>query len=179
MKDYKIDIRMIAVCLVLTLVSFSACTKKQTVKKTDEPKEVAENVDSEELDVHGKDFVSAKELSMIHFDYDSVSLSQEARKVLSKNADYLKKNSDFEILAEGHCDERGTIAYNLALGQKRAQTVRKYYTSLGIDGKRVGAVSFGEEKPVCYENTENCWAENRRGETKVRALKVAENGKMK
>lgn len=164
-------------CFFLAFV-FGSCSKKQIVKKVaEEPTimEEFEDVDSEELDIHGKDFVSAKKLASIHFDYDSSNLSQEARNVLSSNANYLKTISDLEILVEGHCDERGTVGYNLALGQERASTVRKYYISLGINPKMVGTISFGEEKPICIQNSEECWHQNRRAETKVRILKVVEN----
>lgn len=171
----------------LLAFSLSACPKKQQVKKNiDLDKETAENankdqVESEdnELDIHGKDFVESKDVGVIYFDYDSNQLSDEARKILSANAEFLKNQKDIEILTEGHCDERGTVGYNLALGQRRAATVRKYYISLGLNPKKIGSVSFGKEKPVCVENTEECWAKNRRGLTKIRTLKVVDNGKDK
>ena len=158
------------------IFSLTSCTKKKIVKKTEEPEEI-EDVESEELDIRGKDFVNTKHLAPIRFDYDSDSLSEESRKTLLTNADFLKENDDLEILAEGHCDDRGTIGYNLALGQKRASAVRKYYISLGIKPKRIGSLSFGKEKYVCLENTEECFSVNRRAETKVRALKVANGDK--
>ncbi|OGR83411.1 MAG: hypothetical protein A3A86_03145 [Elusimicrobia bacterium RIFCSPLOWO2_01_FULL_60_11] len=153
-------------CGFLTF-SFSACAKKQVVKPEDKLEE--EEVESEELDIHGKDFVESKNLSPIFFDYDSSSLSDEARKVLAGNAAYLKKSPDLEVLTEGHCDKRGTIGYNLALGQRRAASVRLYYVSLGIEAGRAGSLSYGKEKPLCIEDSEDCWAQNRRVQTKVRA----------
>lgn len=177
-KDMSnIKVKMTWGLSALLIFSFMACSKKQVIKKADEPKQVAEDISSEELDIHGKDFMSSQELVTIYFNYDSYNLSPEAREILSKNATYLKKNDELEILAEGHCDDRGTISYNLALGQKRSQIVRNYYTSLGIEGKRIGTVSFGEEKSLCSENSENCWQKNRRVETKIRTLKITENGK--
>lgn len=158
------------------LFSLSACAKKKVVKKVEEP-EQTEEVESEELDIRGKDFVTSKHLKAIYFDYDSSVLSEETRKVLAANAEFLKKNEELEILVEGHCDERGTIGYNLALGQKRAAAVRKYYISLGIKPNRVGSLSYGKEKPNCLESSEECWSKNRRAETKVRADKVADNEK--
>ena len=164
---------------LLTLF-LSACPKKQTVKKTEEePTEQSDEVQSDELDVHGKDFVSSKDLETIHFDYDSSQLKEDSRLILSRNADYLKKNSDLEVLCEGHTDERGTVGYNLALGQKRAQSVRKYYIALGLESKSLGSLSFGKEKPLCPENAEDCWLKNRRVETKVRSLKIADGVKDK
>ena len=80
----------------------------------------------------------------------------------------LKEHSDWEALVEGHCDERGTTEYNLGLGQRRAAAVRQYYMTLGLDGGRIATISYGKEQPVCTEHTEDCWAKNRRGVTKVR-----------
>ena len=166
---------------VVTL-TLNACPKKQTVKKTPDQEEAkaedSDEVATEELDIHGKNFVESKNLALVHFDYDSSELSNEAREILAENAEYLKKNNNLEVLVEGHCDERGTIAYNLALGQKRAASIIRYYISLGIPPKEVGSLSYGKEKPICMENTEECWATNRRAETKIRTLKVV-NGKEK
>lgn len=164
-------------------LSLTACPKKQTVKKTsDQSQDEAANkltdeeIASQELDIHNKDFVSTDTLGTIYFDYDSPDLSEKARQTLATNVEYLKQNKTAEILVEGHCDERGTVGYNLALGQKRAAQVRKYYVSLGIAPKRIGAISFGKEKAVCKEDTEECWSQNRRAETKVSAPKVGQNG---
>ncbi len=158
-------------CFGLLTFSLSACPKKQVVKKTveEEPKNEDE-VTSNELDIHGKEFVSIPTLSAIHFEYDSSELTEASRTVLANNAAFLKKHPEMEILSEGHTDERGTIGYNLSLGQKRAQSVRQYYISLGLPEKALGSLSFGKEKPACVEVSETCWTENRRVETKVRSL---------
>jgi len=71
-------------------------------------------------------------------------------------------------LVEGHCDSRGTMGYNLALGQKRAKEVRDYYTRLGVPGSSIGTISYGEEKPSCEDETEECWGKNRKADTKVK-----------
>lgn len=169
-------------CTLLAL-ALSACPKKQIKKNVEEPKteeeeaKEEEDIESEELDIRGKEFASSKDMGTIYFDYDSSDLTEASRKTLADNAEFLKKNSDLEILSEGHCDERGTIGYNLALGQKRAIAVRKYYLSLGIKPKRIGSLSYGKEKPVCAENSEECWAKNRRVETKIHNPKAAENEK--
>ncbi len=166
---------------VLATFSLNACAKKQTVKATpsDEMSDQANLDDSmktDELDIHGKDFMESPNLAAIYFEYDSSSLSDEARKSLEQNADYLKSNPDQEILTEGHCDDRGTIGYNLALGQKRSAAVRQYYIYLGVKPKRIGSLSYGKEKPVCSEATEECWSKNRRVETKVRTIRVSTTG---
>lgn len=155
------------------LLGLTACAKKQVVKNIPEEVEVQDEVASEELDIHGKDFVASPHVETIRFEYDSSDLSDAARTILASNAQYLKDYPEVEVLVEGHCDQRGTISYNLALGQKRAQMVRQYYTSLGIAGSRIGTLSYGKEKPLCTEMSEQCWSDNRRAETKIRILKSA------
>ncbi|MGZ9254117.1 MAG: peptidoglycan-associated lipoprotein Pal [Candidatus Binatia bacterium] len=96
------------------------------------------------------------------FDFDRYDLSADARAVLRANADWLKSNPSVRVEIEGHCDERGTSDYNLALGAKRAQAAREYLASLGIAVDRLTTTSYGEEIPVCQESTEGCWRQNRR-----------------
>jgi peptidoglycan-associated lipoprotein len=98
----------------------------------------------------------------IFFDYDKYDVQQDAKTVLKNIASWLLKNSAAKILVEGHCDERGTNEYNLALGDRRARAVRDYLVALGIGPKRVETVSYGEEKPICTEKTDDCFAKNRR-----------------
>lgn len=164
----------------LATFGLNACAKKQTVKSTptDEMADEAklDEMKTDELDIHGKDFMESPNLATINFEYDSSELTDQARKLLANNAQYLMENPGQEILTEGHCDDRGTVGYNLALGQKRAAAVRQYYIYLGIKPKRIGSLSYGKEKPVCGEATEQCWMQNRRVETKVRAIKVSTSG---
>jgi len=98
----------------------------------------------------------------IYFDYDEYQIQPNARPVLEEVSSWLLKNSSVKISVEGNCDERGTNEYNLALGDKRAKSVRDYLTALGIAPSRIQTISYGEEKPVCTENAEQCWAKNRR-----------------
>lgn len=123
------------------------------------------------LRVNGVDFVAREDLKTVPFDYDSAKLSDEALGVLKANADVIKADAEMVVLVAGHCDERGTVAYNLALGQKRAKEVRDYYIRLGVDGGKVATISYGKEQPACSESTEECWSKNRRAETRVRAKK--------
>jgi peptidoglycan-associated lipoprotein len=97
-----------------------------------------------------------------YFDYDQADLRDDARSALSANAEWLKKYPSIQILIEGHCDERGTSAYNLALGDRRANAARDYVASLGISAARVRTVSYGKERPFCTESSETCWQQNRR-----------------
>ena len=103
----------------------------------------------------------------IYFDYDKHNIKRENIEVLGNIADFLSNNT-YSVLVEGHCDARGSNAYNLALGEKRALAVREYLVSLGISPSRVNTVSFGEEKPVEPGNTKYAWSMNRRVEFKVK-----------
>jgi peptidoglycan-associated lipoprotein len=98
----------------------------------------------------------------VYFDYDESGLSDDTRDKLSRNADLLKSNAQFSVTVEGHADARGTSEYNLALGERRANAVRDYVTSLGVPANRLRTISYGKERPVCTEDTESCWSQNRR-----------------
>ena len=98
----------------------------------------------------------------VYFNYDESNLSDEAREKLARNADVLKGQPQFQITIEGHCDERGTSEYNLALGERRANAVRDYLGSLGVAPARMRTLSYGKERPVCTQNEESCWSQNRR-----------------
>jgi peptidoglycan-associated lipoprotein len=104
-----------------------------------------------------------KPLGDAFFGYDSTDLSEQARGVIQKNLDWMKRWTSTKIMVEGHADSRGTTEYNLALGQRRADAVRDYIVSLGLAADRVTIVSKGEEQPFCSEDTESCWQQNRRG----------------
>lgn len=101
-------------------------------------------------------------LADIRFDYDKADLREGDRQILAKNAETLKKFDFLKISVEGHCDDRGTVEYNLALGDKRAKTAYDYLTSLGVAADRLKAISYGKEVPLCQQATEECWARNRR-----------------
>ena len=98
----------------------------------------------------------------INFDFDSSIIRPDAREILKVNADFLLKNRAASIVIEGHCDERGTAEYNMALGQRRAQETKKYLVNLGIKESTIRTISYGEERPLDPGNTEEAWAKNRR-----------------
>ena len=106
-------------------------------------------------------------LRTIHFDFDMYNIREDARGVLEKNAQYLKNNSQVEVQIEGHCDERGSNEYNMALGQRRANAAKQYLVDLGISANRLSTVSYGEEKPVDEASTPSAWDKNRRSEFRV------------
>jgi peptidoglycan-associated lipoprotein len=101
-------------------------------------------------------------LSDVFFAFDSIELSDNAREILKTNADWLRENQRAKVEIEGHTDSRGTIEYNLALGAKRANAARDYLVSLGVSSDRLTTISYGKELQVCQEETESCWADNRR-----------------
>lgn len=110
-------------------------------------------------------------LKDIYFAYDKYNLSDEAKAITKNLADVLAKNNTIKVTVEGHCDERGTNEYNLALGDKRAKAVKEYLLALGVPAKRVDIISYGEEKPVCTESSEPCWAKNRRDHAALAATR--------
>jgi peptidoglycan-associated lipoprotein len=98
----------------------------------------------------------------IYFEFDSAALLPAAQQVLSTKADYLFANPDARVAVEGHCDERGTNAYNMALGQRRADAAKDFLVNLGIDAGRLSTISYGEEQPLDFGHNEEAWAKNRR-----------------
>ena len=107
-------------------------------------------------------FEESSELKDIHFEFDKYDLDNNSRAILKGNADYLKHNPSLQIEVHGHCDERGTNNYNIALGERRAHSTKTYLVSQGVNSKRVRVISFGEEKPFCLDSNETCWYQNRR-----------------
>ena len=103
----------------------------------------------------------------VFFETDRYDLSAEAQSQLQKQAAWLAQYPAATVTVEGHCDERGTREYNLALGERRANAVANYLTALGVDAGRLSVISYGKERPECTESNEGCWAQNRRGVTAV------------
>jgi peptidoglycan-associated lipoprotein len=108
-------------------------------------------------------------LKDIYFEFDRYDLRADARDVLKSNAEWLKQNPASSVQIEGHCDERGNAEYNLALGAKRAQAAKDYLATLGIADQRLSTISYGEELPVCREQTEDCWQKNRHDRFVIKA----------
>lgn len=98
----------------------------------------------------------------VYFAFDESALTDDSRGKLSRNADLLKAQARLNLTIEGHCDERGTSEYNLALGERRASAVKSYLGSLGVGADRMRTLSYGSERPVCTEHEESCWSQNRR-----------------
>lgn len=169
--------------LSLALLTATGCARKQKATTapeaappmmaeaapTPEPTPAPPAEPAPEVDPLSGDLASVNEylrrqglMGDAYFNYDQASLTDQAREQLARNAQFLQKYPQFLVTLEGHCDERGTPEYNLALGERRAYTARDYLTSLGIDQGRLRTMSYGEERPVCGDSAENCWSQNRR-----------------
>ena len=114
------------------------------------------------FDPSGSDNNSIPGLHTVNFDYDKASLSDQAKEKLAQNANWIRQNSNVTMQIEGHCDSRGSLEYNLSLGERRAQTVRDYLIELGIPATRLNIISFGEEKPLSEGDSESDHQQNRR-----------------
>ncbi len=104
----------------------------------------------------------AQNMKDVFFDYDSYDVTQQYQQVLSADARFLQQHPDMQFTIEGHCDERGSTEYNLALGDNRANSTKQALISLGVSAGRIRTISYGKEKPFCTESNESCWAQNRR-----------------
>ena len=166
--------KTLSLMLVLGLaLGLAACSKNQ---KADAAADLQAAADSnyDAIVAEEEEVVAVGEnleinLSPVFFALNEYSLSKGARNILKANAELLKVKGIKSITVEGNCDDRGTIAYNIALGQKRANEVRDYYIKLGVKAENITTISYGEENPLCTDQTESCWAKNRRADTVVSA----------
>jgi len=104
----------------------------------------------------------------IHFDFDKYDLKPKAMMILDEKAAFLREHPEVRVLVEGHCDDRGTNEYNLALGDRRANSAKNYLVRSGVADSRITTISYGEEQPLCMEQAESCWWKNRRAQFQVR-----------
>jgi peptidoglycan-associated lipoprotein len=175
----------ILVVLIFSLTIFTGCAKKKSLVTSTSPAQEQEGMRQQGLDqadetiykdkssdimeardeapaISGKAAILQDAIRDINFDYDSSTILPEAREILKANADLLLKNRFSVIAVEGHCDERGTAEYNMALGQRRAQETKQYLINLGIKESKISAISYGEERPLDAASSEEAWAKNRR-----------------
>ena len=159
-----------AIAIVIALL-FTACSEDDKASKTNQPaikvEKKVETLKPVVKDELVEEVKTAYEMKSVHFDFDQYALATKDRGILSQHARYLNENKNVKILIEGHCDERGTTEYNLALGEKRAQTVKNYLMNAGVSADRLKTISFGKEKPVDDRSNEDAWAKNRRAEFKT------------
>lgn len=116
-----------------------------------------------------KEFTAKTDLRDIRFEFDSYEIRSEDAQVLDQNADLMKANPGWLVLIEGHADQRGTSDYNLALSERRARASMNYLVSRGVRANRFSVISYGKERPMCKEASEDCWSQNRRAHFAVKA----------
>jgi peptidoglycan-associated lipoprotein len=165
----------LAALLVSLLLVFSVSCQKKTVAVENQSNSIAQQggyevSTADQSNVGEKTLYSSAAIGDsnivlkedIFFEFDKSTLTPEAIETLTKNGQWLRTNSDVAITIEGHCDERGTNDYNLALGERRAESVKRFLTGLGIDQSRLVTISYGEERPLSRGHGETAWARNRR-----------------
>ena len=152
--------------VVASMVVFAGCGGKEAMEEPVEtssgPVETAPVETPVETPAAPVQDVSPVSLSDAFFAFDSYSLSAEAKGTLEGNANEMKRVTDATVTIEGHCDERGTKAYNLALGEKRANAAKDYLVAMGVNASRISTVSYGKERPFEQGSDEGAWAKNRR-----------------
>ena len=167
--------RCVLLCAIASAILLGACAHQPPVKtETTQaatppppapPKAIpAATATSDRPKVGEQDVISLLQQSLIHFAFDSAQLTPDSQSRLQKVAEALSAHRTVQIQIAGHCDDRGTEEYNLALGQKRAEVAKKYLVSLGVDPSRIQTISYGEERPMDSRETEEAWAANRRDE---------------
>jgi len=173
----------IVVVMALSLIIFSGCAEKQAVVKdesvqsapaaTTSPAEPAATDDEAARKAREAKEAAAKRsaaaqaalnIQNIYFDFDKSTIRPDAREILKSKSEIFQQNSKSQIVIEGHCDERGTAEYNMALGERRAQEAKQYLINLGIDASRMQTISYGKEKPLDTRSTEEAWSINRRAQ---------------
>lgn len=128
----------VAVVLVVCALAFIGCAQQKTT--------------------------TTKGLQRIHFDFDKYNIKSEYVPVMKANATWLQSNGKANLVVEGHCDERGSVEYNIGLGDRRARSAKSYMANLGISADKISTISYGKERPLCNEHNESCWWQNRRAE---------------
>jgi len=150
------------VALSLIVASCSSSQRKTTDEMSADSV-ASEDLSARSLDLNGdSDSKTAGILRTVNFGFDSSRISSSAREIVMANAAFLKANSAVEVQVEGHCDERGGIQYNLALGERRAKAVRDLLVAYGVNANRISTVSYGKERPLAYGHDEGSWDQNRR-----------------
>jgi peptidoglycan-associated lipoprotein len=157
----------IFIVVVFTLTIFTGCAENKavvtegTAQEETAPAQSAATTKEQSAKVESA-ATAETAVKDIFFEFDKSNISPDAREILKANADFLLKNDDPKVVIEGHCDERGTAEYNMALGQRRAQETKNYLVNLGVKESRIKTISYGEERPFDPGHNEDAWAKNRR-----------------
>jgi peptidoglycan-associated lipoprotein len=155
-----------ALPLAAVVIALAAGSCTDDKKKAAEPVAPSAGVTETPAEVPASPSSSAASLksTTIYFGFDDYTLNSDAQSTLTAMAEGLKANKSAAVQIQGHCDERGTVEYNLALGERRAQSVKNFLSQLGVESGRLSTISYGEEKPVVQGHTEDAWVKNRRAE---------------
>jgi peptidoglycan-associated lipoprotein len=157
--------------ILLTLAVAPGCSSRKQVSGGAEPPPPPSSTTDDAPPVEepppppsrpGGDETAQANLQDAYFDYDDASLRDDAKSALEHNAKYMESHTGVRVVVEGHCDERGSVEYNLALGEKRARAAKEYLTTYGINGSRITTISYGKERPFDPGHNEEAWARNRR-----------------
>lgn len=166
-KFLPVPMNMITVALTLGILAGCSSNRHITQQAASTITSPSQTVEIKSADTPETPARKPPQFTTIYFDFDKSSIRSDQHQTLNSNAQLLIENNDVRILIEGHCDERGTNEYNLALGQRRADAVKLYLADYGIDTARISAISYGEEHPANYDHDEHAWELNRRCEFKV------------
>ena len=162
MKMSKIVLSAIATAALLVTVSCANKPKEEAKEAVASVNSAVENK-GPVLELNGdSDSGKAGALQTVYFEFNSAQLTEQTKNTLKDNAEFLKKSETIEVQVEGHADERGSVQYNLALGEKRAKTVKSYLMGLGVKVKRMTTISYGKERPLTFGHDESSWSKNRR-----------------
>jgi peptidoglycan-associated lipoprotein len=168
------SLRSLSLPFILTLgLILSSCgsTSKQESEMTDPSFSSMDETSRDALKVNSdSDSGTAGSLRTVFFDFNSANLTPAARTALSNNIEFMRNNPGVRVQIEGHCDERGGVQYNLALGERRARSIRDYMVSMGIEARRMSTISFGKERPLAFGHDESAWSQNRRGNFVITTL---------
>ena len=167
---------IVVCCLLIAIAGFTGCASKKAVEpvKTDQnankdkPAPKPQVKQPERKVVEQKAELKASDLQTVYFDFDESSIKSDMRNALNRNARLLNENKSTRVRLEGHCDERGTNEYNMALGERRANSVKQFLTDYGISSSRITIISYGEERAASSGHNESAWGKNRRCEFTIR-----------
>jgi peptidoglycan-associated lipoprotein len=164
MTTFSNGLKLVAVTAALLL---AACTTKHEADNTPPPSTSTTTTTQSSIVPGSAEDFRVNVGDTVHFDYNAYDIQDQDKGTLQRQAAWLAKYPEVRVTIEGHCDERGTREYNLALGARRANAVKEYLVSVGVSAARVDTISYGKERPICTDSNESCWAQNRRGVTTI------------
>jgi len=167
MQGFSTGLRLAAVAAALLLVAGCETKKAAEAPPPSGPSETAPSGPTSTIIPGSAEDFRVNVGDTVHFDFDKFDILDNDKPTLQRQASWLSKYPQVRVTIEGHCDERGTREFNLALGARRANSVKEYLISLGVSAERVDTISYGKERPICTESNEDCWAQNRRGVTTI------------